>query len=174
MAVVTIEVRVLGLGDDTSAAGAIVQQAYFALPGYPHHPEYDQLLADVAARAREAQVVVALNEGRIVGCLTYVTDHRNLHAEFDDADAAGFRYFGVDPSAQGMGVGESMVQWCIAEAHNTGKERLRIHTLESMPGAQRLYERVGFERDPDHDEDWDGIKGLAFVYHSTSRAQRPS
>ena len=34
-----------------------------------------------------------------------------------------------------------------------------------MPGAQRLYLRMGFLRDPDNDEDWDGITGLAFVYH---------
>jgi hypothetical protein len=32
-----------------------------------------------------------------------------------------------------------------------------------MPGAQRLYERIGFVRTPDHDENWDGITGLAFV-----------
>ena len=159
----TVEVRPITPDDDAKAAGAIVQQAYFALPGYPRDPEYDVLLVDVPTRAVEAQVVVAVDDGRIVACLTYVADHTNVHAEFDDADAASFRYFGVDPSVQGAGVGEAMVQWCIAEARRTGKHRLRIHTLESMPGAQRLYLRMGFERDPDNDEDWDGIKGLAFV-----------
>ena len=79
--------------------------------------------------------------------------------------AASFRYFGVHPSAQGTGVGEAMVQWCIDTAGAAGRERIRIHTLESMPGAQRLYLRMGFLRDPSNDEEWDGIKGLAFVYH---------
>lgn len=161
----TIEVRPITPADDAEAAGAIVQRAYFALPGYPRDREYDVLLGKVTTRADEAQVVVAVDDGRVVACLTYVSDHANVHAEFDDADAASFRYFGVDPSVQGAGVGESMVQWCIAEARRTGKHRLRIHTLESMPGAQRLYMRMGFERDPDHDEEWDGITGLAFVYH---------
>lgn len=160
-----LEVRVLAADDDAVAAGAIVQDAYFRLPGYPHDDEYDKLLADVASRAGEACVVVALVDGRLVGCLTYVPDRESVHAEFDDEHAASFRYFGVDPAEQGNGIGEAMVQWCIDSARADGRERLSIHTLDSMPGAQRLYLRMGFLRDPEHDEDWDGIKGLAFVYH---------
>ena len=161
----TLQVRKLQPDDDAAAAGSIVQDAYFRLPGYPRDDEYDRLLADVATRAGDASVVVALLDGRLVGCLTYVADMDNPHGEFIDADAASFRYFGVHPSVQGCGVGEAMVQWCIDTARGDGRQRLRIHTLESMPGAQRLYLRMGFLRDPDNDEDWDGIKGLAFVYH---------
>lgn len=161
----TLEVRRLAVGDDTATAGAIVQDAYFRLPGYPRDEEYDLRLADVAGRASDACVVVAFIDGRVVGCLTYVADMNSLHAEFEDGDAASFRYFGVHPTAQGIGVGEAMVQWCIDTANADGRHRIRIHTLESMPGAQRLYLRMGFLRDPDNDEEWDGIKGLAFVYH---------
>jgi GNAT superfamily N-acetyltransferase len=161
----SLVVRRTHAGDDLTRAGAIVQGAYFALPGYPRDAYYDEVLGDVEGRAHEAVVVVALLDDRIVGCLTYVPDHHNPHAEFDDPKAAGFRYFGVDPAVQGQGVGEAMVQWCIHETKRTHHRRLRIHTLESMPGAQRLYLRLGFEPDPAHDEDWDGIKGLAFVLH---------
>ena len=38
------------------------------------------------------------------------------------------------------------MQWCLQRARTDGRLRLRIHTLESMPGAQRLYERMGFAR----------------------------
>ena len=55
-----------------------------------------------------------------------------------------------------------MVRWCIAEARRLGRSRLRIHTLTMMQGAQRLYERLGFVREPDHDADWDGVVGLAY------------
>jgi hypothetical protein len=34
-----------------------------------------------------------------------------------------------------------------------------------MPGAQRLYDRLGFVRDPAGDDNWDGIVGLAYVFH---------
>jgi len=161
----SLEVRLITPGDDTHAAGRIVQQAYFALPGYPHDDEYDEMLGDVATRAAETEVLVGLLDGRLVACLTYVADQHSPHAEFDDADAASFRYFGVDPSVQGKGVGEAMVQWCLDRARADGRARIRIHTLETMPAAQRLYLRMGFLRDTDHDEDWDGIKGLAFVCH---------
>lgn len=163
MAVVTLEVRRLAASDDTAAAGGIVQDAYFRLPGYPRDDEYDVLIGDVAGRASD--VVVAFVDGQLVGCLTYVGDMHSPHAEFEDADAASFRYFGVHPSAQGSGIGEAMVQFCINAARADGRRRIRIHTLESMPGAQRLYLRMGFVRDPENDEVWDDIKGLAFVYH---------
>jgi len=161
----SLEVRLLAAGDDAQAAGAIVQQAYFALPGYPHDDEYDVILGDVATRAAETEVLVGVLDGRLVACLTYVADQHRPHAEFDDAEAASFRYFGVDPSVQGNGVGEAMVQWCLDRARADGRTRIRIHTLETMPAAQRLYLRMGFQRDTDHDEDWDGIRGLAFVCH---------
>jgi len=140
----------------------VVQDAYFALDGYPRDEDYDRLLGEVAARAADADVVVAIVDDRIVGCLTFVPGHDNAHAEFRDEGAASFRYFGVDPASAGLGVGEAMVRWCVDEARRLGRTRLRIHTLTMMHGAQRLYERLGFVRDPSYDEDWDGIVGLAY------------
>ncbi|MBI4935088.1 MAG: GNAT family N-acetyltransferase [Actinobacteria bacterium] len=151
--------------DDLAAAGDVVRTAYFALPGYPHDPEYDDMIADVSARVHESIVVIALLDDRLVGCLTYVPDHHDPHAEFQDEEGASFRYFGVLPDVQGRGVGQAMVDWCVQRARADGRRRLRIHTLESMPAAQRMYLRMGFERDPGNDEEWDGIKGIAFVLH---------
>jgi ribosomal protein S18 acetylase RimI-like enzyme len=161
-----MQIRRLESTDDMARAGRLVQQAYVALDGYPHDPDYHAMLGDVASRAAEADVVVAVNaDGQIVGCLTFVPGHDNVHAEFDDVDAASFRYFGVDPSTQGAGVGEAMVRWVLAEAGRLGRRRIRIHTLVAMTGAQRLYQRLGFVREPSLDEDWDGIIGLAYVFH---------
>jgi GNAT superfamily N-acetyltransferase len=162
---VTVEVREAEPGDDLVAAGAVVQRAYFALPGYPRDPEYDASLGNVAARADDAIVVLAFLDRRVVGCVTYVPDHHNPHAEHDDPDAASFRAFGVDPEVQGQGVGAAMLEWIVGRARRDGRHRVRIHTLESMPGAQRAYARFGYVRDPEHDEDWDGINGLAYVLH---------
>jgi GNAT superfamily N-acetyltransferase len=161
----TLEVRQATPADDLQAAGHVVRTAYFALSGYPHDPEYDDMIADVAARVTESVVVVAMLDQQVVGCLTYVPDHHDPHAEFDDVDGASFRYFGVLPDVQGRGVGQAMVEWCVGRARADGRRRVRIHTLESMPAAQRMYLRMGFERDPENDEDWDGIKGIAFVLH---------
>jgi GNAT superfamily N-acetyltransferase len=161
----TVDVRQATVADDLAAAGEVVRQAYFALPGYPHDPEYDEVIADVATRVHESIVVLALLDRRVVGCLTYVPDHHDPHAEFNDPEGASFRYFGVLPEVQGRGVGQAMVEWCVQRARADGRRRLRIHTLESMPAAQRMYVRMGFEHDPEHDEEWDGIRGIAFVLH---------
>jgi GNAT superfamily N-acetyltransferase len=157
-----IEIRRLSASDDAAYAGKIVQDAYFSLPDYPRDDEYDHELGSVGRRADDA--VVAILDGRIVGCLTFVSGVDSEHDEFGDPEAASFRFFGVDPAMQGRKVGEAMVAWCLEEAKRLGRRRIRIHTLESMPGAQRLYLRLGFVRTPEFDRDWDGIIGLAFAF----------
>jgi GNAT superfamily N-acetyltransferase len=104
-----MEIRRIAPTDDAAAAGRIVQDAYFRLPDYPRDDEYDALLSDIDGRGDEAEVIVAVDEGRIVACLTYLPLMVGEHAEFDDADAASFRFFGVDPSVQGRGVGLAFV-----------------------------------------------------------------
>ena len=158
-----MEIRRIRPDDDLDRAGQIVVDAYVALDGYPGEEAYETMMRDVRARMDDVDVVVAVVDERIVGCLTFVGDPSSTHAEHGDADAASFRYFGVDGSMQGAGVGEAMVRWCIDEARRLGRRRLRIHTLTMMTAAQRLYQRLGFTRDGTHDEDWDGIVGLAYL-----------
>lgn len=159
----SVDVRRIADHDDHDLAGRLVQAAYEALTDMPEEPEYLAYLADVRARRDEVDVVVALLAGRIVGCLTFVPAPGTHHHEFADADATSFRYFGVDPSAQGSGIGAAMVQWCIDETRRLGKPRIRIHTLPVMDAAQRLYRRMGFVRTPELDENWDGVEGIAYV-----------
>lgn len=165
MTAAAVVVRRLGAGDDLAAAGEVVRAGYFGLPGYPRDDEYDHEIGDLAARVDATEVLVAELDGRVVGCLTYVEEHTNPYAEHGDPGAASFRYFAVAPGEQGLGVGESMVRHVIERARTAGKERVRIHTLTMMHGAMRLYERLGFVRDPSHDGDWDGIVGVAYVLH---------
>jgi len=157
-------VRRATFADDLVAAGRVVQDAYRALPGYPADAEYDAMLADVAGRMHDGDVVIAVDGDTVVGCLTFVTGSGVDHFEFEDHEATSFRYFGVAASTQRNGVGEAMVRWCIDETRRLGKPRLRIHTIDVMVGAIRLYERMGFVRTPDEDFDYDGIIGLAYLY----------
>jgi ribosomal protein S18 acetylase RimI-like enzyme len=59
----------------------------------------------------------------------------------------------VAPAAQRRGVGESLVRACIERARATGRRRIVLHTGDWMTTAHRLYERLGFERDPSLDVD---------------------
>ncbi len=162
-----VHVRRIDDQDDHERAGRLVRGAYEALTDMPEDREYLDHIADVRARRDEVDVVVAVLDGVIVGCLTFVPGPGTHHHEFADPDATSFRYFGVDPALQRGGIGRAMVQWCIDETRRLGKPRIRIHTLRMMGAAQRLYGRMGFVRTPELDEDWDGIEGIAYLLDVT-------
>ncbi len=50
------------------------------------------------------------------------------------------------PSARGQGVGEKLLRLCLAEAKQAGFTRCYLETLTGMDSAQKLYQKVGFER----------------------------
>ena len=152
-------VRVADRNDDLAAFGRIVIDAYRALPGFVSDPGYEQYIEDVAARFDDAALVVAFDDGGApLGCVTYVADASSSIAEFDEADAAGFRMLGVRPAAQGSGAGRALVSWCIEQARSDGKARVIIHSTDAMRRAHRLYESLGFTRDPARD--WEPVPAL--------------
>lgn len=130
-------------------AGAVVAQAYATL-GDPADPGYERKLRDVAGRGAASEVLVALSGDDVVGCVTFVAGDEPL-SQLDDPEAATFRMLGVASGARGRGVGEALVRACIERAQGAGYRRVGVHTRTSMTGAQRLYERLGFRRAPDHD-----------------------
>jgi GNAT superfamily N-acetyltransferase len=135
-----------------AALADLTVAAYRALPGEPPSTEYTALLRDVAARARQAEVLVALDdEGAVLGGVTYVGDRDSPYAEFAAADEAGFRMLAVAPAAQGRCVGAALVRACIDLARRDRKRRLSLLTTDGMAAAHRLYERFGFRRDPASD-----------------------
>lgn len=160
----TLHIRLVEPHDDLAALGLIIQKSYFTLPGYPRDPDYDLKLADVGSRLAQAEVWAAFLDDRPVGCLTFTAEVNSEHAEHGDSDASTFRYFGVDATAQGSGVGTAMVNKVIHRTVECGRRRIRIHTLQMMTSAQRLYERLGFVRDPNYDALWDDVVGLAYRY----------
>ncbi len=64
-----------------------------------------------------------------------------------------FRLLAVDPQARGQGVGEALVRACIDVCIGDGAQALVLWTRPTMTAAQRLYERLGFVRVPDRDEE---------------------
>ena len=123
----------------------ITVAAYAALEGI-EVGSYQATLADVADRVRHAEVLVAVEEDRVLVGVTYVPDPGNPYAEFRDPDAAGVRMLAVDPAAQGRGVGAALVAACIRRARDRRRGRIVLHTTAAMTAAQGLYRAFGFER----------------------------
>jgi ribosomal protein S18 acetylase RimI-like enzyme len=105
-------------------------------------------------------MLVAQLDGQVVGCATLAVGQTEL-SEVEDPDAATIRMLGVSPSVRGRGIGEALVRACIEKARMAGQRRVRLDTRTSMTSAQRLYDRLGFRRDPDHD--WSPAPGISLL-----------
>jgi len=148
--------------DEHVQAGELVVEAYGTL-GDVGDEFYESELRDVEGRVQTGEVLVAVADGEMVGCVTLSIGQTAL-SEVEDPEAGTIRMLGVSTTARGRGVGEALVRRCVEEARARGCERVRLDTRTSMSSAQRLYERLGFHRDPDHD--WSpapGISLLAYV-----------
>lgn len=152
------------LPDEYERLAALTVAAYEAVLGDHMSDGYRAELADVAGRAAQVAVLVGIDRGgALVGSITYVPGPGPL-GWFDGADDAGLRMLAVAPQAQGRGVGAALVAAGVDRARAAGKRRVLLHTTAPMIGAQRLYERAGFVRDPERDAVvGDGVALLAYV-----------
>lgn len=134
-------------------AGRVTALAYreFATPGEEGWDAYLRRIADVAGRAARTVVLVAAEEGRILGSATLELDDRvELEPERRlDHDEAHIRMLGVDPAARGRGVARALMDACIARARLAGRARITLNTAGPMRAARAMYEAMGFERLPD-------------------------
>ena len=130
-------------------------------------------LADDAGVTR----IVAEREGAIVGSVAlYAPDAAPYGDLASRARWPEVRLVAVDPAARGAGVGGALVLECARRARDAGATTLGLHTSRSMHAALRLYERLGFVRDPDHDFHPPGaelVEGYRLRLDDPARHQEP-
>jgi ribosomal protein S18 acetylase RimI-like enzyme len=127
-------------------------------------PGYAPELADVAGRARLAELLVVRDaSGTVVGSVALVLAGDFGNVTTSDEEAA-FRMLVVDPAVQGRGIGELLVTTCLDRARAAGKRRMVISTDPLMTTAHRLYERLGFTRLPERD--WTPEPGVDLLVYS--------
>ena len=158
---------------EAAALGEVTVAAYASAPGFSADDAYFADLADVARRAEVARVLVAVDDGAVVGGVTYVP-RPGPYAEFDDPEGAGIRMLAVAPHAQNRGVGKALVRECATRARAEGRARLWLHTTPELAVAQRMYEREGFRRAPEHDWQGDGYRLLGYVLDLSEWGRRGS
>ena len=126
--------------------------------------EYVPVLADVAARAEMAELLVACtDDGTILGSVALVLDGAFGEVTAGPEEAA-FRMLAVDPVARGRGVGEGLVLACLDGARSAGKRRMVLSTDTRMAAAHRLYERLGVMRLPERD--WSPLPGVELLVYA--------
>jgi len=141
--------------DEFEALGELTVRAYAAIPGETDDG-YHPYLRDVASRAAAVPVLVAVDDvGRVLGGVSYISAPGTPLSESERAGEAGFRTLAVDPAAAGQGVGRALAEACIARARADGRDGMAVYTRPAMVVAHRLYESLGFRRDPTRDWEFD-------------------
>ena len=96
--------------------------------------------------------IVAELDGAIVGSAALYAPESAAYGDLASATAwPEVRLVAVIAAVRGRGVARALVDECIRRARQSGATVLGLHTSRSMRSAMRLYERLGFVRDPEHD-----------------------
>ena len=108
-------------------------------------------LVDTPRRARGAEVWVAVEDGTVLGSVTFCPVG-SAYREIARDDEGEFRMLAVSSAARGRGVGRELVALCVRRSRELGYAGIRMSTMDRMASAHRIYERLGFVRAPE--DDW--------------------
>lgn len=157
---------------DHDAIAEILAEAYgsFAETA-PHYHAWATTPKLWVEDASEVFVAVADDTEEVVGVVVLAMADTPLHESAEPpSNDAGFRLLAVAPHARGRGVARLLVEACLDAARHAGARRVGIFTMDFMDTAQRLYERMGFERRPDLDLLFPAGPGHGFTYDLTADA----
>ncbi len=142
--------------------GDVTVAAYADFTLGPSDP-YIARLRDAAARAEQAELWLAEDDGAVLGTVT-VCPPGSVWREISRPGEGEFRMLAVAPQARGRGVGEALARFAIDRFAAQGVHAMVLSSLSTMHAAHRLYERLGFRRDAERD--WSptpGVELLAYV-----------
>jgi len=139
--------------EEMEEAGRVTADAYreFVTPGRDWE-SYLERLADVADRSTRTEVLVAVEDGRVLGTVTLELTGRTEAGRQDresvplEQGQAHVRMLGVSKEARGRGIGRMLMEASLAEARRAGKTHLTLNTTERMRAARSMYESMGFTR----------------------------
>lgn len=138
------------------AVGDLTLAAYVGDGHIPPGIDYVEELRDTEARAVTAEIWVAADD-RVVGAVTWCPLGSPLREVARD-DEGEFRMLAVAHEARGRGIGEALVRRCVTRSREEGLTGVALSSLPTMASAHRVYERLGFVRDPD--ADWSPVPGI--------------
>jgi ribosomal protein S18 acetylase RimI-like enzyme len=149
----TIEVRE-ATPDEHDETGRVTADAYreFVQPHDDDWAQYLDHIADVSSRAERTVIIVAVEDARILGSATLELDGRvepEPERELEPHEAH-IRMLGVAPAARGRGIATQLMAECEARARAAGRALITLNTTGRMQAAQRMYEKLGYERAEDH------------------------
>jgi ribosomal protein S18 acetylase RimI-like enzyme len=134
---------------DTSGVNAVALAAFEQYKS--HYSDWSQRksgFANAAALAEIGEMIIATQDEKVVGAVTYVASDPNQRFEraaYFDSSWAVMRMLVVDPASRGLGIGHALAQACVSCGKRDGAETLALHTSTLMTVAQPMYLRMGFK-----------------------------
>ena len=111
------------------------------------YPDWIPVLRDgrpMSKIAAEGELLVAVKDGAVVGCVGYIPPGRSRDAVFAK-DWAALRFMAVDPAHRGGGISRALAEECARRARLDGAAALALFTSPAMKIAIAMYQRMGFE-----------------------------
>jgi GNAT superfamily N-acetyltransferase len=147
--------------EELAEIGRLTLASYLADGMVNPEGSYASELADAARRARDAELLVAVDpEDTVLGTITICMQGSPL-GELSRAGELEFRMLAVAPGARRRGVGELLVKSVLARATEIGAHRVVLCSAVEMHVAHRLYARLGFTRLPQLD--WCPMPGVTLL-----------
>ncbi|MFZ3580057.1 GNAT family N-acetyltransferase [Virgibacillus sp. DJP39] len=117
-----------------------------------HWQALKQAISSDADISQGVDLIVAEKEGEIVGSVALFPPNTDAYEGYvDELDYPEIRVLAVDPQTRGSGVASALIAECIERSKARGFNSIGLHTGSFMENAIKLYERMGFERLPEHD-----------------------
>ena len=112
---------------------------------------YSQNIFDVRSRMTESELLIAVEDGEIVGSATFYPARLMRTQSEWPREWTGARLIAVLPERRGRGIGKALVEECIRRSREQGAAAFALHTTPYMELAREMYERMGFVRVPEYD-----------------------
>ena len=143
---------------DRDAVNAVARAAFAQYADdYEDWPSFIEGIGRMADLAAHADLLVAEQDGVIIGAVAHVGPGRPRAAFFPD-EWSVIRMLVADPRARGQGAGRKLVAACLRLARDARAPAVGLHTSPIMASALRMYESIGFVRD----KDLPPIRGVAY------------
>lgn len=142
--------------EELPAAGAVAVAGYQAdglltRDDGSSDDDYRDQLAGTAARARAAELLVAVEAEQVIGTVTWCPLGSPWRQVARSDDQGEFRMLAVAPTGRRRGAARALVDACLDRARSAGMREVVISSLPEMTPAHGLYRSYGFARAPELD-----------------------
>lgn len=139
---------------DAATLAELGARSFEAKFGHLYHPEdLAAFLGESHGEAKvtreiadpQMQVMLAVEGERLLGfCKLALACGWPEHAR--GSRAIELKQLYTDPAATGQGIGARLMDWALGEARRSGADEIQLSVWSGNLGAQKFYERYGFEK----------------------------